>query len=430
MKCFYCLLLMLCPYFAMAQPPVLTSISPGDKVPDISFTNMLNYKSPSAKLSAFKGKLVILDFWATWCSNCIKKFNLLDSMQRQHSGKLQVILVSGTGSRDSKEKIEAYLNKHRNSAGATFAMPAAYNDELVKKYFPHTGVPHYVWIGAGGICLAITKSEDVTEANIHAVLQGTIPVFNSLALMEDFDFNKPLFADGNAGDGSGMMARSTLSHYIPGMAPVARYSRNKDNLVTQYKLVNQPLLEMVKKAYDLIIRNDRIVFKVADSVKSVLVPATPGAKRAGSFTYELICPPLLYNEALKLVQQDMQRYFGLYATWEKLPAPCYNLTVDTTLVKPYISKGGKSLNKLYDPNNKYLQNGKLKSLADYLNHTTQHYVLLQTATPYMLDISLPNLAEGNDAALIQALAKMGIVLTPATATVSQFVIHQTPKPTL
>jgi hypothetical protein len=349
-------------------------------------------------------------------------------MQRQCPTKLQVILVSG--SRDSKEKIEAYLNKHRNAAGKKFALPAAYNDTMAKSLFPHTGVPHYVWVGADGTCLAITKSEDITEANIHAVLQGRMPEFNSLALMEDFDFDKPLFADGNAGDGSGLMARSTLSRFIPGMAPIARYSRNAQNLVTQYKLINQPLLQLVKKAYDVMVRDDRIVFKVPDSIKNLLLPAGPAAKRAGTFTYELICPPLPYNEALKLIQQDLLRYFGLYATWQALPATCYTLTVDTTLVKPFLSKGGKSINKLYDADNKYLQNGKLKTLADYLGRTMQHDVVLKTNTPYMLDISLPAVAEADDAALIAALAKMGIVLTPGTATVPQFVIHQTPKQSL
>ena len=46
----------------------------GDKVPDIEFKNIINYKSKTARLSDFKGKLVILDFWGTWCTSCIAAF--------------------------------------------------------------------------------------------------------------------------------------------------------------------------------------------------------------------------------------------------------------------------------------------------------------------------------------------------------------------
>jgi thiol:disulfide interchange protein len=41
----------------------------GKPAPDIHFTDVLNDRQTSYKLSDFKGKVVIIDFWATWCDS-------------------------------------------------------------------------------------------------------------------------------------------------------------------------------------------------------------------------------------------------------------------------------------------------------------------------------------------------------------------------
>lgn len=425
MRTIYCLLLLLCPCCSNGQP-----VRVGDKVPDIKFGQIVNSKEKTITLSQLKGKLVLLDFWATWCGNCIKKFGLLDSLQQQYDGKLQVILVSQKSGRDTKDKIEQYLNKHLNAAGKKYCMPAVFNDTLAGKYFPHSSLPFYVWIGPNGECLAITNSDEVTAENVSLVIAGKQPRISGLALMEGFDFDKPLFANGNAGDGSGLFARSSISAFIPGMAPLARYGRNEQRLTTQYKMINQPLLELLKKAYSTDVRTGRVVFNVPDSIKARLLPATPDEKRNNTYTYELLCPPVQHTAALAMAQQDMKRYFGLAARWEKMPAPCYTVTVDSLKIIPYLTRGGRYQNKLYDPENKYLQNGKLSSLVSYLNNSMGRYVVLQAPVTYMLDIRLPDLEKPDDDLLIQALADMGIILKATTLPISQFIIYHSPKQSL
>jgi len=60
---------MLLPLLSGAQAPPVKALSIGDTVPDITIANVYNYRSSTIRLSDLKGKLVILDFWSTWCTN-------------------------------------------------------------------------------------------------------------------------------------------------------------------------------------------------------------------------------------------------------------------------------------------------------------------------------------------------------------------------
>lgn len=146
----------------------------GDTIPDIEITNVINYKTTSIKLSNFRGKLLILDFWAIWCSGCINGFSKLDSFQKKFPDQLQVMLINDEGERSSIEnekKTKAFFTNLKSKTNGLFALPSSLKRvEVLNQLFPHIYIPHYVWISSQGKVIAVTSSEEVTEINIRAAI--------------------------------------------------------------------------------------------------------------------------------------------------------------------------------------------------------------------------------------------------------------------
>ncbi len=47
-----------------------------------------------AKLADFKGKPVLVNFWATWCGPCVRELPTLDKLAQTQAGKLTVLTIS------------------------------------------------------------------------------------------------------------------------------------------------------------------------------------------------------------------------------------------------------------------------------------------------------------------------------------------------
>ena len=178
MKLIYCLMILLWPFMSTSQ-----SVKPlriGDTVPDITLTNVYNYPASRIHLCDLKGKLVILDFWATWCGSCIHGFPKMDSLQKKFSNKLQIILVNNNGGNGNEEKVKDFFRKIELKEKGGFMLPSTTTqNRLLLQLFPHTFIPHYVWIGPGENVIAITSSNEVTAENIEAVINRrciTLPV--------------------------------------------------------------------------------------------------------------------------------------------------------------------------------------------------------------------------------------------------------------
>jgi thiol-disulfide isomerase/thioredoxin len=99
------------------QPPSFASaVKTGEAAPPFSL-DRLDGKVITSK--ALKGKVVVLDFWASWCAPCIASMPAIAKLQRDYGSKGLVVL--GVTLDDDNAKLKAFLA--RRSPGVTVVKP-------------------------------------------------------------------------------------------------------------------------------------------------------------------------------------------------------------------------------------------------------------------------------------------------------------------
>jgi thiol-disulfide isomerase/thioredoxin len=63
----------------------------GSSAPSFELSDL---RGQTVSLSQFKGKIVILDFWATWCGPCRLSMPLLEKLQKENPNDLKLLAIN------------------------------------------------------------------------------------------------------------------------------------------------------------------------------------------------------------------------------------------------------------------------------------------------------------------------------------------------
>jgi len=270
----------------------ITPLQIGDTIPD-AFWNMplqvVNH--PDGRdvitLADYKGKLIILDFWATWCTSCIKAIERNEPIGREFKDKLQFLPVT---SQDKALLSRFFDNKE--------LFLSVHGDTLLSRLFPHKLIPHCVWIATNGEVLAITPSSAVTRSSIQNALQNSTLDFQK---KEDLDLSRPLFLAGLPTTGAGLNRFEIIVQGSVSGLPSSSWSGIYQDSLRRLLLTNVS----VKKAVRILMRlmlsgydDKKLIYsngagEMEDSLQTVLSYDLITAAASGN----------LYSQALRRINE-------------------------------------------------------------------------------------------------------------------------------
>ncbi|MBY0477660.1 MAG: TlpA family protein disulfide reductase [Chitinophagaceae bacterium] len=362
-----------------AQTKSTQELQINDIVPDLSFTVSEGGKDIKRKLSDYKGKIVLFDFWGVNCTSCIASMPKMLELQKKFKENIQIILVTYNSDAQIQKlwKTLESLPFATQWISAGKQLPFIKNDSIIRKLFPHKVIPTHVWLGKKREFISISYSSSTTEGNIKKLIAGQSVNWDDVKgvdiTAEDLINNPLMWFEEKAGVKDRVPYYSFITPRIEfgegGFAPTQLLFEKISGKLQGISCVNETVLDLYKEAYrdklpfQPIIPDNRVVFEVAEKSKYVAPPYDSTYyywANKNVFCYALRLSVDSAAQIYSVMKKDLDRFFKIESSIEKRKIKCWVLKkLDS---KFHIqSKGGKEkYEKAY--NRIILQNHQIRSL--------------------------------------------------------------------
>jgi len=112
-----------------------TSVATQPKAPNFTLRDI---SGESYSLYEHHGKIIVLNFWATWCGPCMAELPHLDTIDKKYEDKgVDVVVISIDAARELS-KAKAYVKSRRYGFTALFDT----DTNVVSQYNPSKAIPY------------------------------------------------------------------------------------------------------------------------------------------------------------------------------------------------------------------------------------------------------------------------------------------------
>lgn len=137
----------------------------GEPAPDLGLEQVLQGPAGTeVSWAKLHGKVVVLEFWATWCAPCIAAIPHLNELADHFKGKpVQFIAITD----EQSKVVEGFLRKR-----AMRAWVGLDTDKSMFKAYAVSGIPHTVVVNTNGVIEGITYPMSLKAEHIENLLAG------------------------------------------------------------------------------------------------------------------------------------------------------------------------------------------------------------------------------------------------------------------
>ncbi len=127
------------------QPPADATVGAkaGNIAPDFDLKNL---EGGNLKLSSLRGKIVIIDFWDTWCPPCRRALPALQALADEYADDLVVVGVAF--GRDGEAKVRSYVKENNLTFPMVLTDPQF---QVVQDFGNFQGIPTTFLVDRRGI---------------------------------------------------------------------------------------------------------------------------------------------------------------------------------------------------------------------------------------------------------------------------------------
>ncbi len=115
-----------------------------------------------ANLADFRGEVVFLNFWGSWCQPCVAEMPSIQKLYDSYGNKIKIVLITMN---DRPEKFIPFLEKNN------YSMPVYEANSLIPKVLiPHSFPTTYIINKKGEVVLKEIKSADWSSPEIYNLM--------------------------------------------------------------------------------------------------------------------------------------------------------------------------------------------------------------------------------------------------------------------
>lgn len=364
---------------AQSQPVLKT----GDLFPDYVIRNIINAPVKQLDVKNENKKVLILNFWGTWCTPCLPEMDSLAKLQARNKD-IQVIGVAS----DNISRLQNYLKKKPSSVWL-----ASDTSFYLYRVFGFNYVGQSAIINAKNEIVALVRTDSINQKLVDKILRNEKIISSAeTGNRSDMDERDPFAVD------STVEFQVTWSGYKKGVGSMSKSYWKTPFDGRRKTYFNVCITNLFREAYNVSYK--QVVYEVPE--KSVCEFKDKGTL----YCFDLMVKPSQQDSFFIIMRNVLNNISAIKARLEKRTIPVYVLSRETGTSDWKVSEAkettygfsGKGFNGVAIP---------MKPFADYISNELSLPVVDETGLAGKYDITTENVLR-SEADVIAALKKLGL----------------------